>query len=313
MKLSTVISIVYACTFGCIFLSTSIYCAWDVKQQRKKKLLKSNDKPSSNDTQIQSKEETKQMEIDISDDKATTTKSIDYDGSFFKIWFKSLWLKKKIYWALVPHIFDQATDIGTLLVYQEAWNNYKQLSQQEQDQKALNPYWWFVLGICIIIFQKVISTITILFMLRNPVAALLQFVDLLMVKAVYINYKLGLNQPGNAQRYLALLECIFESSPQIILSMGWILKSSYDGESISPLVIASTIFSLWSITSKVAADDKMMIKNENEYEGAWKYKELHLKFKKKFPFIRFSCKYLIRVILFRFFEITNRINICVLS
>ena len=35
--LSTMISVVYAATFGVVFLFTSIYCLWEVKQEYKQK------------------------------------------------------------------------------------------------------------------------------------------------------------------------------------------------------------------------------------------------------------------------------------
>ena len=42
-------------------------------------------------------------------------------------------------------------------------------------------------------------------MTHNIKAALLQFVDLLIVKAVWVNYTLGLDEPCNPQRYIELL------------------------------------------------------------------------------------------------------------
>ena len=109
-----------------------------------------------------------------------------------------MWHKKKIYWALIPHIFDQATDLGTILVYYQEW-------KEGRGDRTVNPYWFFVFGLFIIIFQRVISTITIYFMTHNIKAALLQFIDLLIVKAVWVNYTLGLEEPCNPQRYLELL------------------------------------------------------------------------------------------------------------
>ena len=35
--LSTITSVVYAATFGVVFLFTSIYCLWEVKQEYKQK------------------------------------------------------------------------------------------------------------------------------------------------------------------------------------------------------------------------------------------------------------------------------------
>ena len=84
--------------------------------------------------------------------------------------------------------------------------------------------------------------------------------------------------------------------------MGFILKSN---QTIEPIIIISTLFSLWSLTSKVAADDKMII-----YGDEWE--NIEFKLKKRAPFIFFHWQYLVRVILWRFFEISSRICLIVM-
>ena len=84
--------------------------------------------------------------------------------------------------------------------------------------------------------------------------------------------------------------------------MGFILKSN---QTIEPIIMISTLFSLWSLTSKVAADDKMIIQ-----EKEWK--NIDFKLKTKAPFIYFRWQYLVRVILWRFFEISSRICLIVM-
>ena len=86
-----------------------------------------------------------------------------------------------------------------------------------------------------------------------------------------------------------------------MLSMGFILKSD---QNIQPIIIISTLFSLWSLTSKVAADDKAIVSDE--------WKDIKFKFRKHAPFIYFNWRYLMRVIIWRFFEISSRINLIVL-
>merc|ERR1712228_1128934 len=66
------------------------------------------------------------------------------------------------------------------------------------------------------------------------------------------------------------------------------------------IVVTSAIFSLWSLTGKVAADDTILFKAE--------YKQLNLR--KKFPF--FNWRYLFRVIAWRFCEISSRVCMLVL-
>ena len=118
-------------------------------------------------------------------------------------WLYLMWEKKKIYWALVPHIFDQATDLGTIWAYYETYQQYK--NHTDKGDWSFNPRWFIIFGLFIIIFQRFMSMTVIYFMTNNPTAALLQFVDLLMVKAIWVNYDLGLKQPCNPQRYIELL------------------------------------------------------------------------------------------------------------
>ena len=46
-------------------------------------------------------------------------------GCIYKIkkWIKLSWKKKKLYLAIIPHLFDQATDIAVLIEYYELSNN----------------------------------------------------------------------------------------------------------------------------------------------------------------------------------------------
>ena len=87
------------------------------------------------------------------------------------------------------------------MVYYEAWKEYETLGEE----RVIDPMWWFVFGITIIGFQKMLSSLTIFYLTRNWKASLLQVLDLLMVKAILINYQLNLDSPGNGQRYLELL------------------------------------------------------------------------------------------------------------
>ena len=111
-----------------------------------------------------------------------------------------MWHKKKIYWSVLPHIADQATDLGTIFVYYEAWKEY-----DDKDDRGTNPFWFFFFGLFIIIFQRIVSTITMYVVTHNPTSAALQFVDLLIVKAIWVNYTLGLEEPCNPQRYIEIL------------------------------------------------------------------------------------------------------------
>ena len=110
--------------------------------------------------------------------------------------------KKENFRSIVPHIFDQATDLGTVWAYYEEG---KYDNDTNKDNWSFNPVWFVIFGLFIIIFQRVVSTVVIYSMTNNSKAALLQLVDLLMIKAIWVNYDLDLTEPCNPQRYLELL------------------------------------------------------------------------------------------------------------
>eukprot|EP01084_Bolivina_argentea_P032722 60588_1 len=261
-KYSKIVTICYGTIYGLIIFLTSIYSAYDTYRMHGK-----------------------------------STNSLGC-MDFIKLWGKDFWSKKKIFLAVIPHLVDQATDIGTI------WTYYDSYQQNKASQ------WFFITGIFIIMFQRVVSSATIYFITRSWRSTLLQMVDLLMVKAIYINYYFNLKEPGNPQRYLSILEAVFESSPQIILSLGFILKSIGAGttETVSPMIIISVFASLWSLASKVASDDKEIFDERKEKE----WRSLDVKFKKSIICVRCNFQYILRVIFWRLLEISSRICIATL-
>eukprot|EP01084_Bolivina_argentea_P298328 514075_1 len=144
---STIITILYASIYASIFFVTSIIAAIQVKKIRK--IIK---KSTTNNTQTQSSKITKSPK-DNEEKKCDNAESIEleiksnetheekdrtdaiisnqtydpkqdstYSKNIIKHWAKLLWSKKKVYWGLVPHIFDQATDFGVAVEY---WLMYK--------------------------------------------------------------------------------------------------------------------------------------------------------------------------------------------
>ena len=235
-----------------------------------------------------------------------------------KLWFKSIWTKKKIYFAALPHIFDQATDIGVILEYYNEWR------QPSNPNSLTNPMWFFFASVFFVCLQRIISSAVIYSLTKSVKATLFQFMDVLLLKAIWVNYKLGLDAPCNPQRYIELLveyiysvylmkihsfyahfaqEATLEAAPQLLLSVAYILRNE-DG---APwIVVASSIFSLWTLTTKVAADDAMLFDENNEIEKKW----IELDPRCSFPFCNYQ--WLFRVICWRFMEISSRICLLVL-
>ncbi len=112
---------------------------------------------------------------------------------FMKLWFNDFWAKKKMFLSIVPHLVDQATDFGKIWAYFDA---YKQNKASQ---------WFWIMGVLIILSQRIISSATIWFITRNITSTILQMFDLLMIKAIWVNYYFDLKEPGNPQRYISIL------------------------------------------------------------------------------------------------------------
>eukprot|EP01084_Bolivina_argentea_P078604 142649_1 len=220
---------------------------------------------------------------------------------FGKIWAKSLWSKKSIYISVVPHLFDQATDIGVLYTYYEIWQK-PSIYKEENEKIKMSAI--FYSSIAVIILHKIISCGAIYGLTKRISDVFLQFIDVMMVKAIYVNYKLNTDQPGAAQRYLQILEATFESGPQLLISILFITKTYDPNVAIDPIILLSIIASIWTLTSRVTSDDKLILYN------SWKEPLLS---DYKFPYIHYiNWRYVFRVICWRFCEISSRVFVLVL-
>ena len=143
------------------------------------------------------------------------------------------------------------------------------LGEAHPDNAHVNVEYLFWASIFVIILHRIVSGYAIWRLTHKWSDVLLQIVDLLMVKCIYLNYKLDIDEPSNCQRYLQVLEATFESSPQLLIAMGYLAKIGISDA--SPIVLVSTLTSLISLTSRIASDDKaMFIAKMKDIEFNWK-------------------------------------------
>eukprot|EP01084_Bolivina_argentea_P005911 11172_1 len=69
-----------------------------------------------------------------------------------KMWAKSVWKKKSVYFQLIPHFFDQATDFGVIFEYWRLRND-KEL--------GINTMYLFVISIFVIVLHRIVSSLAI--------------------------------------------------------------------------------------------------------------------------------------------------------
>eukprot|EP01084_Bolivina_argentea_P154090 268642_1 len=308
-QFALVITVTYISTYAIVFLIASIVCAHKIRQIRKnrKKAQLQTQSISNNEkaTEVEINEfNNDDITLEIESKTSETKKEKWYTP--IKEWLRLVLEKKKVYLALIPHLFDQATDFG--VVYQ-----YYILSQTEDnrvlDTGSANPLNFFYASLFVILLHRIISTVAIYNLTRKWTDILLQIFDFMMVKAIWVNYKLNKKNKANPQRFLEILEATFESGPQLLISSAYILKASTnDSQQITVLIIISVLFSLWSITSRVTADDKVMF-NQMKKKDSVLWTDISFKYN-KCPCI--NLRYVLRVIIWRFLEVTNRVFICIL-
>eukprot|EP01083_Nonionella_stella_P073054 197275_1 len=313
---SQYVTISYIVIYGTIFLFVAVYSAYDVyithhneettassdlKPHGKGDRGNKSDVSPPNDEQ-QPFQQSQTNIIDCGDDTETKHDDIvdDHDSpsnkccgigcvKFLKVFYRSVAAKKSIYLSLIPHLFDQGTDFGVIWQYYALWQSDPPVA--DLNNQPINYAAFFYCSIAVITVHKIVSCSVIFALTQSISNVILQVFDLMMVKAIYANYKLRTNEPGNAQKLLQILEGTFESGPQIFISLVFLIKSKeFDG-----IVFTSLLFSFWSLTSRIISEDKNSVKDK------WKEPEFNYK---KCPIV--NKQYMIRVV-FRYVEIMSHI------
>ena len=136
--------------------------------------------------------------------------------------------KNSVYLGLFPHLFDQATDAGVF------YNFYALLSDEESGKGNGNDgttsyLSFFVASLGVMILHRIISTVAIYRLTRNWKDAVLQVFDMMLVKAIRVNYTLGIDEKANPQRFLEILVLFYFLSLCLLCDMsfsvcsGWLL------------------------------------------------------------------------------------------
>ena len=154
--------------------------------------------------------------------------------------------------------------------------------------------------------HRLVSSVIIWRLTSKWYYAVAQWFELMMIKAIMTNYKLSTDEPSNGQRYLCLLESLFESTPQLIIAGVFIVRTwgVYDESdptsSGSEWILISFIASLWSLSTKVISDDKYTLREE--------WRSLKWKRKKCKECRCINWRYMVRAFAWRFSEITARFD-----
>ena len=152
------------------------------------------------------------------------------------------------------------------------------------------------LSILSIFLYRIISAYMIYKLTNNKTRILTQLMDLEIYRTILISYKLKLAEPGYIQTWLQKLEATFESLPQAILQLSFLMT---DNSNINvTIIVSSLLLSLLSMAERFERDDKVFFEFNCYYIT-----------KSDPPYI--SIGYLFRFI-WRLLEISTRIFVLVL-
>lgn len=164
------------------------------------------------------------------------------------IWYRTVWNKRRIYLALLSHVWDQATDVGVILEFYYLW----------QAQKAdpsicthLTLSWFFLSSVFVLVLYRTVSAV-IIGLNTTWIQGISQFFDLELFHTIVINYKLKTDKPCNPQRWINSMEASFESGPQTLIQFIYLTTS---GQFSNFLIVTSFVFSFISIVGRTVSDD----------------------------------------------------------
>eukprot|EP01083_Nonionella_stella_P314394 1132398_1 len=226
--------------------------------------------------------------------------------SFCKLWFRIVWKMRSVYCSLAVHVFDVLTDA---LVIIEWWNLE---SDPEVDIEHVDARAMAICGIIVLLLYKTVSVIAFWAKEASFLRCLFQFLDLLIFEEIYVshtkivaNFKNQSTKQASTQtdtkvttsttkhgeavdtttsfKFVRNLEAIFESIPQAILQLVFIIRTSgqYEGENdvLRTISIISIIQSIISMTNSI-------LKNDNIQMNLPKWKKHKQRLPPTIPFLK---------------------------
>eukprot|EP01084_Bolivina_argentea_P256685 432245_1 len=215
---------------------------------------------------------------------------------------KLSWKMKSLIIPVTAHIADLSSDIAACYEYYERadtavihqyiteegfWKGSQRYITAENKNEI--PYYSiFWMSIFIMFFYRFISSLIIWKYTRSKSAAVLQFLELYLFKQLRTEWKLGYIETGRFHQTLDILESIFESGPEAIISF-YIMYADHNK---SIIIWMSSVMSIAMIASKSKTQDNRYFTQESGAKEA-----------------RFSWPYLLRVV-WRIADITVYILFC---
>ena len=229
---------------------------------------------------------------------------------FCKLWLRVIWKLRSVYCALIVHLFDVLTDILVII----AWISYPDVSGDNIDPKVMA---YSALGV--LALHKIVSFIAFWAKEGNFLRCLLQVLDLLIFEEIYLTHnniitQLKRNKNKNNYdtekkdaidttatfKFVRNLEAIFESIPQSVLQLVFIIRTGWSTEGTG----IGLVIPILSIVQSTISMTNSILNNDNVYMTLSKWKKHKQRLPPTIPFIKHA--------IFRLCEVIYRICLCAL-
>eukprot|EP01083_Nonionella_stella_P209436 759212_1 len=192
------------------------------------------------------------------------------------------WKMKSVFAAILPRVIDSATDIGTIVEFYRL--STSDTDESKQINSVIDTKDLFIASLLIFLVSKLLCASLIFRFTRRVSYFIMEIFDLLSLKMILNMYQLrilGIAEKSNTWRYLVVIETLYETAPQMLISMTFTLRTS--SIEINPIVFASFFVALWTITRRITITESIRV-NAN--------------------------RYMMRVIYWRYFELSSRVLVC---
>eukprot|EP01084_Bolivina_argentea_P240170 403556_1 len=142
----------------------------------------------------------------------------------FKIWTLDVWSRRRCYVPIIAHIFDQITDVSVVVQFYYIAQT-KSDNGNWTDCNGLNMWYLFILSILSMCIYRIISSFLIYQSTKSIQRSFIQILDCELFRALYINYLCDKKEPCHPQRWITTLEATFESSPQALIQLIYLVKT----------------------------------------------------------------------------------------
>eukprot|EP01083_Nonionella_stella_P095985 269614_1 len=261
---NTILTISYVSIQSTIAIIMSIVGAIHVRRWLSSNSVQSSPQITAPNTVRVVNDDTKKDNNTIDSMMDTQSGSTFCTKEFGKLWVKTVWKLRGVYSGLAVHSFDVLTDILVILQW---------LQQPDRDDDHVDTQIMAYSAIFVMCLSRVISTTAIYLKERDICRCILQFCDLLIFQEIYESHKKVVSQmkkPSGKQKpnkvvestlsfkYIRSLESVFESIPESILQLVYVMRT----REMELIFVLSIIQSIVSMTNSILNNDGTRMQQE---------------------------------------------------